>query len=184
MRGVAVAGHKRTLACLGIPSRAGPSPGWEASCKCGWSTARPNYLSAKRAYADHKANAKPICKCGAILDDSSRAKRAPHSCKACVTARVKAWAGDNPDRWENQKRQSHLLKRYGLTPEAYDSLLESQGGGCAICGSTIADSRGNRPHVDHCHDTGKVRGILCGRCNMGLGHFGDDIELAYLEAAK
>jgi hypothetical protein len=54
-------------------------------------------------------------------------------------------------------------------------MLAAQGGVCAICGAPPEDPRGYRMHIDHCHDTGRVRGILCGGCNRGMGNFGDDI---------
>lgn len=64
-------------------------------------------------------------------------------------------------------------------------MAESQGWACKIC-NRIPE---NKLHVDHCHETGKIRGLLCGGCNVGLGHFGDDPErlkyaAAYLEAGK
>jgi hypothetical protein len=61
-------------------------------------------------------------------------------------------------------RRKHLLKqRYGLTPESYDELFASQDGKCAICREVPA-----RPCVDHNHETGQVRGILCHHCNIRL----------------
>lgn len=65
-------------------------------------------------------------------------------------------------------RAKHLIRTYGLTVSEVDRLLESQGGTCAICCTSPA------VHVDHDHSTGKVRGILCFRCNAALGQFGDD----------
>lgn len=65
---------------------------------------------------------------------------------------------------------------YGLTPEQYAEMLEEQGGVCAICGTDEWPGKGNRPHVDHDHSTGRVRGILCSHCNHGLGKFRDDPE--------
>lgn len=63
---------------------------------------------------------------------------------------------------------------YGLTPERYVEMLEEQGGVCAICGTDEWPGKDNRPHVDHDHSTGRVRGILCSHCNHGLGKFRDD----------
>ena len=57
-------------------------------------------------------------------------------------------------------RKSHLKRKYGLTLEAYQELLDSQGGGCPICGKPDPDN------VDHDHETGRVRGILCWDCNI------------------
>jgi len=64
------------------------------------------------------------------------------------------------------------LRQYGLTPESFEELLRGQGGRCAICRSAEPTSWGW--HVDHCHATDRVRGVLCHRCNVGLGHFKDD----------
>lgn len=65
---------------------------------------------------------------------------------------------------------------YGLTKEAFDALLLSQDGVCAICGGTNWGHRG--PNVDHDHDGQGVRGILCLNCNMAIGHLGDDSRRA------
>lgn len=69
----------------------------------------------------------------------------------------------------------HGLKtKYGLTLEDYEEMLEAQGGGCLICGSKGGE-RGLA--VDHSHETGKVRGLLCLNCNAGIGNLRDDVEL-------
>lgn len=65
-------------------------------------------------------------------------------------------------------RDQHLQATYGISHDQYDAMLERQGGGCAVCG------KGRTLVVDHDHDTGKVRGILCGGCNRGIGQMGDD----------
>lgn len=90
------------------------------------------------------------------------------------------------------------LARYGLTPESYQALYESQGGLCAICGTegtsdviphhVRAATGASRLNIDHCHETGKVRGLLCNLCNTGIGHLKDSPDLLraalrYLEAA-
>lgn len=75
-----------------------------------------------------------------------------------------------------------LLYKYNLSPEDYDRLLEDQNEACAICGV-----RPDRLCVDHDHETGEVRGLLCSPCNSGLGFFKDRVRLlaaaiVYLEA--
>jgi Recombination endonuclease VII len=69
-------------------------------------------------------------------------------------------------------RISHFSRTYGITAERVERMIEGQGGLCPICGRDL----GTRPHVDHDHETGAVRGILCFNCNGGLGQFGDDID--------
>ena len=70
-----------------------------------------------------------------------------------------------------------LKKNYGITLADYDAMVEKQGGKCAICESTKPKTPGVRFAVDHDHKTGKVRGLLCGPCNAGIGKLGDDIAL-------
>lgn len=64
-----------------------------------------------------------------------------------------------------------------MSLEDYEAMLERQGGGCAICGTTEIRGFGARLAVDHCHDSNRVRGILCGNCNRGIGHFNHDPAL-------
>lgn len=82
----------------------------------------------------------------------------------------KSWAEANPDKVMNAK----LIWNYGITLDEYKELLSSQGGKCAICQSAPLSKN---LCVDHNHDTGKVRGLLCDMCNKGLGHFKDNLEL-------
>ena len=94
-------------------------------------------------------------------------------CKTCYNAA--AWRSGKHRLTEEQKRASHLKYRYGISPEAYDSRLEAQGGCCAICKQppTKENSRaGQQPklYVDHCHDTDKIRGLLCNHCNLAIGY--------------
>lgn len=75
------------------------------------------------------------------------------------------------------------LKKYGLTIEQYDSMLARQDGSCAICKSTEPRMKNaGRLYVDHCHETGEVRGLLCFRCNTMLGNAGDSPEVLRLAA--
>lgn len=73
-----------------------------------------------------------------------------------------------------------LQDRYGITINEYDKLLDMQNHCCAICQKHITET-GQGLHVDHCHITGRIRGLLCNSCNGGLGNFKDDTSL--LESA-
>jgi Recombination endonuclease VII len=75
-----------------------------------------------------------------------------------------AWRVANKDKVEASRQQ----RCYGLSTEDRKALLARQGGVCGIC-----KKKGRKLHVDHCHETGKVRGLLCGKCNRGLGHYGN-----------
>jgi hypothetical protein len=85
----------------------------------------------------------------------------------------------------NKENHVNNLRVTGCTPEQYQKLLEQQDGKCAICGAVEGhrsrDGRACRLSVDHDHQTGIVRGLLCNRCNRGLGRFKDSVRI--LEAA-
>lgn len=73
-------------------------------------------------------------------------------------------------------KRASTLRKYGLTPEMYNTLLDLQEHCCRLCGSPDF-TYGSALAVDHCHRTGKVRKLLCNVCNRGLGCFRDDPEL-------
>lgn len=68
-----------------------------------------------------------------------------------------------------------MLKKFGITTEQYDLMLKKQKGVCAICKNTCRSKRNLA--IDHSKKTGQVRGLLCMQCNLGIGHFGDDVAL-------
>lgn len=132
------------------------------------------------------------------------------SCAACNRSRANSAYAANPQKFRDRKNryreqdperylavEREFLKRnpvrhvavYSITPARYYELLEAQGGGCAICGSS-ENYNGRRLHVDHDHNCcpprgscgSCVRGILCEPCNHGLGRFRDDPELMELAA--
>ena len=79
------------------------------------------------------------------------------------------------------------MERYGLTPQELDEMYANQDGRCASCQEEIS-LLGRSTHIDHCHDTGKVRGILCRRCNSALGFLDDSaakvaLLLGYIESS-
>jgi len=69
-----------------------------------------------------------------------------------------------------------LKYAYGITIEQYEEMLALQNHQCAICATDFA-SLERRPCIDHCHETGVVRGLLCGNCNSALGKFKDSPEM-------
>ena len=74
-------------------------------------------------------------------------------------------------RSKRQKRNDHLKCAYGITIEQYDEMLIKQLGLCLICGADNPRVVGKSWHVDHCHETGKIRGLLCNSCNPHLGWY-------------
>lgn len=121
-------------------------------------------------------------------------------CKQCRCLQAKQWRVNNPDkakaiaerakpkqreyyesgRGKYQSRKG-LLTRYGLTLEQYNAMVEAQGGVCAICGKPEDREKTYNLSVDHCHVTGRIRGLLCAKCNSALGHMEDNIT--YLQNA-
>lgn len=74
-----------------------------------------------------------------------------------------------------ERTRKHNLKAlYGITPETFDQMLATQHNRCAIC-ATAFEAR-KQAHVDHDHQTGRVRGLLCTRCNMGIGYFKENVD--------
>jgi len=84
---------------------------------------------------------------------------------------------------KTKARLTGLKVRYGLDAQAYAALLDGQGGMCAICKAAHVDAHRQRLVVDHCHTTGKLRGLLCSRCNTGIGHMKDSPETCLAAAA-
>jgi hypothetical protein len=97
--------------------------------------------------------------CQRVLPLSSWARRARSTdgyafrCRECISA---------------HGRETALIAKYGMTTAEVEAMREAQGGVCAICRTAPA------VHVDHSHETGKVRGMLCFSCNAALGHFKDE----------
>lgn len=92
-------------------------------------------------------------------------------CKPCTKADVQRWQRENPEKHYRKQRRSDLKRRYGLSESDYDKMLAAQDGRCPICGVILGEVQ---VAVDHNHETGQVRGVLCHRCNRTLGLFGDD----------
>lgn len=95
-------------------------------------------------------------------------------CTKCKVAYNKAYRANNKIKVLEIERKSKLKMTYGITLKQYDEMLERQGNKCAICSAKKPGGRTKMFFVDHCHDSGNVRGLLCMRCNTGLGLFLDN----------
>lgn len=137
-----------------------------------------------------------------------RACMKEHQTKNIVSIREgnRKWRANNRDKTRAHSRDwarknplamtaKSLRQEYGITVEQYAEMFEAQGGRCKICDTAILsqlmNTRGTPrrtvAHVDHCHETGRVRGLLCFNCNIGLGKFQDDAQvllkaMQYLQA--
>ena len=103
-------------------------------------------------------------------------------CRECARrfARERIWEWRqslDPTIRARYDRSSNLMRLYGLTLDQYDALVAQQDGVCAICGELPAKGRGRRLVVDHDHETGEIRGLLCGLCNVALGYLREDPKL-------
>jgi hypothetical protein len=110
-------------------------------------------------------------------------------CRQCNSEKRKRYRKDYPERDRAQRREYFykngprcletsrkywLKKKFGITVEDYNVMLARQGGFCAICGAV---DKARHLAVDHCHKTGKVRGLLCSKCNTAIGSLEDSVVL-------
>lgn len=148
----------------------------------------------------------PKCQIEKPFSDYPKNKRTKHgigtycskcSCEIVQTIRDTPEGGEAhraaSKRWREKNIErhadNHARWKYGVEHGSYDAMLAAQGGVCAICSTDKPGSRLNRFHIDHCHKSTVVRGLLCEHCNRGLGMFKDDPALlgraiTYLTSAK
>ena len=87
------------------------------------------------------------------------------------------WGISNaPYRYRDSEKNSQLMRTYGITLQDYNAMFEEQDGRCAICGVHQSELK-RALAVDHDHGTGEVRGLLCQKCNAGIGNLRDDASL-------
>ena len=118
-----------------------------------------------------------VCRQARPLAEFHRQSKSPDGrqsrCKPCAVALAMQWNKDHPERFRRNQRTTRLRREYGITHEDYETMLARQKGRCAICRKPPA--AGKRLHIDHDHDTGRVRGLLCMPCNSFLGKIGEDV---------
>jgi hypothetical protein len=129
--------------------------------------------------------AKGLCKAHYNRSDHGRNARltrtGPCTVEGCGEPRLaRGLCQRHYNEWNRPKSSAQAreanLRRYGLTTETWQVLCDGQGGKCAICSNDLTVGGQKGSHVDHCHVTGKVRGILCLRCNLMLGYADDCIS--------
>lgn len=109
-----------------------------------------------------------------------------NQCKKCQADRFKKWRDKDKAHSRNVFRRRNRQRAYGISEETLALMLDAQGRACAICRDPlIVDPKESQRHihVDHNHNTGKVRGILCGRCNSMLGQSRENIQILLAGAA-
>jgi len=111
------------------------------------------------------------------INKSGRVGQARAYCKPCSVQKHQLRRQQNPEHVLNIERKSKFKRQYGISLEQYEEMLQNQGYGCALCGVKKPSERTKYFAVDHCHNTGKVRGLLCTKCNRGLGLFNDRTEV-------
>jgi len=138
-------------------------------CSSACSVKYQNRQRAKAKVQALQANRPPCKWCGEEIP------AARHSGAIYCSPRCKGNA--QSARW--REKAPHYMRQYvyGITREEFEARLAAQDNRCAICRSDEWVGKHNVPHVDHDHDTGEIRGLLCGRCNAGIGQFQDDPEL-------
>ena len=89
----------------------------------------------------------------------------------------KKWREANKEQDALVMLKARLKRKYNLSIEEYNTLIESQNNSCKICGTHATNNIKGKLYIDHCHTTGKVRGLLCMKCNSALGLLNDNKEL-------
>lgn len=109
--------------------------------------------------------------------DNSTKDGKVYSCIECYEKRRLERKHSNPSGHLRKTQSFWLKQRYNITLDTYEQMLENQDRKCAICGRKDSGKTANKAFcVDHCHTTGKIRGLLCMPCNRSIGQFKDNSE--------
>ena len=153
------------------------SPRYTSSGNCVQCIAEKRNQPQIKSRGIPRSSAENVARAAAALSAGSTAYIPDKPCKhghknRCVTTHncITCWE----DAFKNNKeklRWQRIERIYGMSKEQFIALLEHQSGRCPICSAEVSE---RKSHIDHCHVTGKVRGILCSRCNQAIGLFNED----------
>lgn len=159
-----------------------------------------HYQRARRSGSIERERSAICVDCDSVFEVEDRGPiptRCPPCRQAWAVQRTREWQAANPEKDKANRQRYYdrvypfrtyteddaqaawvrrLKKHYGLTVGQYQQMLDRQNGTCAICDGPPKGKGADRGryHVDHCHETGKVRGLLCSSCNLAIGYLGDD----------
>lgn len=106
-----------------------------------------------------------------------------YTCKTCQSEMRNRWIKDDDARYRESNRRAGLKYKFGMTIEQFDKMLADQGGCCAVCKTTnpngegIENGKNKQFSIDHDHTTGKIRGLLCNKCNRCLSFMQDSVTV-------
>lgn len=173
---------------------AGYKDGYRRRCK--------TCMNREGVQREKKLRSRTCEKCGLLKPaiDFPRSRDIYSWCRACSGGSLKRWKAKHPEDIANQRamrvaaldrfdktgyaRAYRLFKKYGISVSQYEAMFTAQDGKCAICKlpPSMENSRHGVLQVDHCHVSGKIRGLLCALCNAALGGFKDSVALLYAAA--
>lgn len=170
----------------------GPLPaGHWVTARCSVFCVNPEHLIAFKPAAVNRVKTRDhmkVCSRGHAFTPANTYHRhgGGRMCRACIEVRgQRPMSEEQKQKKRGKDKLYRLWLRFGLTRAMFDAMLAEQGAACAICRVEFTAT----PQVDHCHATGAVRGLLCLRCNAGIGALNDDPErlrsaIDYLARAK
>lgn len=135
---------------------------------------RWQHLPCARCQEGERVHGQSYCK--GCLSETRRARRKRTDPAVLKDRRRRDYDRERAKKTPDQLRDDRYRWKFGITLDDYHKMLEKQDGRCGICKSTEAGGRWGTFAVDHCHTTGKVRGLLCSNCNNGIGKLGDTVE--------
>jgi hypothetical protein len=116
-----------------------------------------------------------VCEAEKNISDFYTGRR---ECKDCKNAAARKKYIDDPQTTQRnliRMRERAKERRYGITQEQFDQMIINQNNKCKICSIEFKGTKFT--HIDHCHDTNRVRGLLCNDCNLAIGQFNDNTDI-------